>query len=589
MRGQVGARALERSPWWWAALLAGAAVRATGLFGQVAMGDELHAFHGALELPLPQALTTYRMQAHCPPFNAWLRAGIELGLRPGEIALRVPILLCGLAALWLVPRWVARRLDRRTAAITAWLLALSPLLVYYSRFMRPYMPAALAAAAAAGAFFDFWRSGRLTSGIAYAAFASLAVWLHLLAAPFVAAPWLFAGLEAALAAVPRRAPASPHAAAVTSPREEARLPARRAMPPARRLAAVAGALAALIALWAIPAWSSLQRLAPGKQEPLALDARTWREGWMLLAGTSSLVIALLFAVLVVRGAAVLWRRDAALARLVACLVVTQLAALLALAPKALASPPIFARYLLVALVPLLVVAAAGLAHPWPRLPRWSGGLVAVGVLIALLLTGPLVSAGLYSSPFGLRPELLGFVRSAEDTRPAVPKAYADLRAGPAGAVIEFPARGQSRYVNALAATQRVHRRAVRLSPGDRKLLDPRLDLASFVQPEPEAFLAEPGAAFLVVHRDWLPELGPRLGLGPSDPDLYRRAEREVVLMRRQARAMIRRLRGAWGRPDIDAGGVAAWSLERVRRDDPPSTKRVEAPDVEPPSGASGYL
>ncbi|MGH9465279.1 MAG: hypothetical protein ACRD0X_06495 [Thermoanaerobaculia bacterium] len=523
----------------WGAVLLGAGARIAGLDQQILVGDEVHAFRGALALPLPEVLTTYRMQAHCPPFNAWLRAGIELGWRPSELALRVPVLLAGLAALLWVPRWLERRVGAGAATATAWLLALSPLLVYYSRFMRPYLPAALASAVAAAAFFDWWREGRTASGVAYASAASFAVYLHLLAAPFVLAPWLFLAGEAAATR-------------------------GRSLPAPRRLVAVAGLSIALLALWMVPAAASLSRLAPSKSQDLALDLRTWREGGMLLAGVGWPWLAALFALAMARGLVVLSRRDASLARYAVALPLAQLVGVLALSPAYLQSPPIFARYLLVGLVPLLALAGLGLAEPLARVPC-RVQVAAVGLyLAAAAASGPLVHSELYTSPFGLRPEILGFV--SREPRPArsAPPPYARLAALSPGAVIEYPARPLSRFVNPLAVAQRAHGRRVYLSPGDRKLLDPRLDLQSFVGPEPHTLLASK-AALLVVHRDWARELGPDLGAGPLPADLRSRAEEELARMAVQARRLVRRLVGAWGRPDLSQNGLAVWDLERVRR------------------------
>ncbi len=539
-------RASESTPllrqWsFWAAVLIGAGVRVVGLDRQVLVADEVHAFHGALATPLPAALTTYRMQAHCPPFNAWLRAGIELGWRPSELALRLPVLLTGLAVLLAVPCWLERRLGTRAAATAAWLIAPSPLLVYYSRCMRPYMPAVLTSAVAAAAFFDWWREGRAASGAVYAAAASLSIYLHLLAAPLVFAPWLFLAAEAVRSR-------------------------DRTWPGWRRCAVLGGGLAVLLAAWVVPAASSLRRLAPTKSQELALDLRTWREGGMLLAGVGWGWLAVVFALAAGRGLAVLRRRDPAFARYVVILIAAQLLGVLALSPAFLHSPPIFARYLLVALVPLLALAAAGFSDPLSGFTHPARTLAVGLTLAAAVASGPLARAELYTSPFGLRPAVLDFVSGEQRAPPPpAPAAYGQLAERPAGDVVEYPARPLSRFVNTLASYQRLHRRGARLAPGDRKLLDPRLDLASFVDPEPAALLAS-GAALLVVHRDWARELGPGLGAsGSLPPDQRARAERELADMARQARRLVRRLTGAWGPPDLPGRDVAVWDLSRVRR------------------------
>src|SRR5206468_10578860 len=90
------------------------------------------------------------------------------------------------------PLAVRRRLGSRAAAWLAGLAALSPVLVLYGRIARPYMPVVLCGSAAAAAFLAWWERPRPAMGAAYVVAAALAVWLHLVAAPFVAAPFLFA-------------------------------------------------------------------------------------------------------------------------------------------------------------------------------------------------------------------------------------------------------------------------------------------------------------------------------------------------------------------------------------------------------------
>src|SRR6185295_6644154 len=80
----------------------------------------------------------------------------------------------------------------------AWLLAVSPMLVLYSRIARSYMPMLLLGGGAVAAFEAFWRTCRPRWAVAYAALAALAVWFHLGAGPLVAAPLAFAAADAVL-------------------------------------------------------------------------------------------------------------------------------------------------------------------------------------------------------------------------------------------------------------------------------------------------------------------------------------------------------------------------------------------------------
>jgi predicted membrane-bound mannosyltransferase len=158
VKSEVPSPPLVRSPLWWLALAVGTALRAVGLRNQIPLDDEVHVLRAVLELGFPEVLWRYRPADHCLPLTAWLRAWMELGVPPAEWMLRLPILACGVALLVLVSRWLAPRLGFRTAVATTWILALAPPAIYYSRLMRPYMPAALAGCAAAGLFLRWWQT-----------------------------------------------------------------------------------------------------------------------------------------------------------------------------------------------------------------------------------------------------------------------------------------------------------------------------------------------------------------------------------------------------------------------------------------------
>ena len=106
--------------------------------------------------------------------------------------MRGPMLVCGLATLVLFPLYVAPRLGGATAAVFAVLLAISPLLVVYSRMARPYAITLLLG------WFAHARVPSLSCSVAgpgrspaltYGAAATLATWLHPVVAPFVLAPF----------------------------------------------------------------------------------------------------------------------------------------------------------------------------------------------------------------------------------------------------------------------------------------------------------------------------------------------------------------------------------------------------------------
>ncbi len=510
-----------------------------GLFQQVIVGDEQHAFRFALTHSLGQSLTEYSDTANSPPLNAWLRLFLDLGWPPSELALRLPVLVAGFAMLLLVPGWIARRLDARTAVWVAWLLATSPLLVFHSHFMRPYMPYALVTAVAAGMAFEWCREHRLRHGLGYATLGALAVYLHLLAGPFVLAPIAWLALEAARGG-------------------------RQALPPARQIVAVTSLLAGLSLLFLVPGWSSIAELISHRRQPLALGLQDVMAVPIRLSGSGVAWLTFLFCGLALYGAFQLSRRHPALLRYGLCLVFAQLLAVPLLSPRYVANGLIFSRYLLPILAPLLVLVAVGLATA--PIARWSLPWRAAGAafLAASLLRGPLADLEFYRNPFAVRPAAL-VPRRGDADQGREPDLYRQLRAGPPGPIVEAPARPAEIYLAPLARYQTLHRRGAILAARDRALADPRLGLRSVVALEPGRLLASP-AAFLVVHRDWRRELDARRARAPSaSADSARDRNREFARLRRQARRLVSTLEAGWGPPDLSDDGLVAWNLERVRQ------------------------
>ena len=181
--------------WLLAPLAAGCALRLAGLARQILGGDELHAVRAALATPLAELLVTYQRNDNCLPLSAFYRLLALAGVPLTEWVLRAPVLLAGLLLLVAGPLWVHRKLGRAPAVAFAWLLALSPFLIAYSRIARSYLPVVLLSAAAAAAFWEWLATLRPRYGAAYAGLAAMAVYFHPVAAPLVCMPGAFAVAE----------------------------------------------------------------------------------------------------------------------------------------------------------------------------------------------------------------------------------------------------------------------------------------------------------------------------------------------------------------------------------------------------------
>jgi len=178
------------------ALALGAWLRCDQFTMQVLIDDEWHAVHQLLRLAsTPMWLDFGHADFSIPLGLLYALESRTIGL--SETAMRWPMLVSGVATLVLFPLYVAPRLGRAPAAVFALLLALSPLLVIYSRMARPYAITLLLAWSAHAAFhrFDAGPRSQIAAGATYAIAAALAAWLHPIIAPFLVAPFLWAGFD----------------------------------------------------------------------------------------------------------------------------------------------------------------------------------------------------------------------------------------------------------------------------------------------------------------------------------------------------------------------------------------------------------
>jgi hypothetical protein len=546
------------------ALAIGVIFRLWNLRAQVLGEDEMHAIHAALVHPIPAILVTYQRVDNSIPLTALYRFLMDRGVKLTEMLVRLPVLLSGLALLFLAPLWAARRLGWGSALFFAALLATSPGLIFYSRIGRSYGPIVLFAFGALAAFESWWRrpeDWRL--GAAYVVLAALATWFHPVAGPFVVSPFLFAVGD---------------------------LLVRRSFRRLKSLVLLGLATGAAFLAFLYPARKSLIALAKAKHHALHLTKRLVLDVLELHSGSGQRWVAVLFWVAVIAGLARLLRLDSRLAALSATAMLGHLAGLLFLAPVGYDDPPIFFRYVLVGLPWLLLWLAALVgARPPDRSPfssspvaltessrardpkaedrratsrRWGGwpaAGAAVVLLLAMVLTGPLMDHRVWRSSFAHHYDFL--IKKA--LRPTlipdkVPRIYNKLAASKEpGAVLEYPWAAGWHVNRAFFLYQELHKREVVVGAVSVLLADKRLAFRNMAAGRPEGFL-QSRARWLVVHRDLVKEEN---GIPPPQP-MERRFR---FLFPTSARHALRQLTREWGKPDESDERVAVWDLERVRK------------------------
>ena len=166
------------------ALIAAAALRFAALGQKPLWCDELASLQ---RLSLPFSAHVQAMKGNHPLFELLLR----LWMPPdgSDAWMRIPSAALGVAAVWMT--WLlVRGLGARYGLVAAWLMALSPLHVMYSRIARPYSLACTLALASTLALIWAIRRRSVLSFAAYALATALLVYANL----FAASLWMAQGI-----------------------------------------------------------------------------------------------------------------------------------------------------------------------------------------------------------------------------------------------------------------------------------------------------------------------------------------------------------------------------------------------------------
>lgn len=437
---------------WLCAVVVGAALRLHQLHDQVLVDDEWHALHALLAGGPLDVLRSFGTTDHSIPLTLYDML-LERTIGLTELGMRLPSLAAGIVTLVFLP-WLLRDVaGTRTSVGLAWLLAIAPLHVFFSRYARPYEPAMLASCVALVGLYRTTHERRR--------------WLHRAALMCaVAAPWL---LPVVLPVV-----VSALALAGLNALRSLRTGADAARQARRTLIGLVLVVAAWVVLLGIPLVFDVAAIG-GKVGRGTLEWTTLTGASELLLGTTSRLLRIACVVAVLAGGVVLLRRAPHFAAWLALAATAQVVALVVAAPHGLRFPIVLARYLF-ALSPfllLLLALACDAADTALRARLWrtrlgrtrlaSAPLVTAASVALLFAAGPLPWIDTFPNDFtnhasyqaDYRPE-----RYFERFRPQrVSAFYEQLAREPAGSrtVLEAP---WYFYWHGLAWLQRTHRQHV---------------------------------------------------------------------------------------------------------------------------------
>jgi len=485
------------------ATLVGGFLRLYQITSQIIADDEWHAVHVAFCNSYGQILIHFGQSDYCIPLAFLDKLAIQtVGL--SEMLMRTPMLLLGIASIPIFPLLAMRWTGPRTAGLFAWLIALSPLHIYFSRYARPYDISLFFTCVAWAAFPRWWCDRRDAWRVLYVACSVAATFFHPFFLLAALAPMVFAFIQAM-----RRGA------------RESRWPS------IARLVGMAAWIGLPLAIVLAPAlWIDGQSLFA----KVGQDRMDWHSiigAIQLLLGTSHNGIVGLEIAGIGVGAWALARNRRDVAIYVAVIMCIEFTVLAILHPKGIQFPIVVARYG-VSLLPLFLLLLAvglgaaedGLRRLWAACPR---GAIGATTCAALFFTGPVpaiyshpnawTNHALYQYAYGFNPNVrYDFLRPLSFSR-----FYDTLRDSPPGSllILEAPWRFEWHF-NPYPFYQAYHRQRMVVgflaSPqsaaesGELRPSEPGNDFRNSLHVADRQRLAARGVDYVIFHKRYTDEL-----------------------------------------------------------------------------------
>lgn len=353
-------------------LSTGLALRAYQLNLQIVTGDEWHALHKVIADDAAGIASSFGAADHSIPITLYFETlSNTIGL--SHVAFYLPFVLTGMLVVGVIPALCSRYTGWPLALLLAGFLALSPYFIAYSRFARPYMPAMLLSFVAIYCFYRWQEAQRTRFAVAYAVAAGLTGFFLVAYLPFVLAPFLIFGLVAL--------------------HDKNRLTAIGRLFATGLLTAVV--LAALIGQPLFEDFGAIET----KLNAAQIGAEVLLDAIQVLYGGAGLPLTSIMLLLATLGLVAALRHKQYFLLYLCLLGLIQTTSVLLVAPKGGDNAIIVARYILPAVIPLILLACYCLLAVSKHIGfmhRTYGAVVPAALLLTLTLMGAL--SKLYYSP-----------------------------------------------------------------------------------------------------------------------------------------------------------------------------------------------
>ncbi len=352
----------------------GAVLRLYLIGDQILLDDEWHGLQYVLSRPLESVWLDYNAAVNSSrPYNVY-RWILLYTIGWSEIALRLPVLVCGILTPPVLAALARRHVGEKAALYFGFLLAASPFLVFYGRFCRSYGLVALLAPLCLLSLVGLLTTGKTRWAVLYVVTSTLAVYSHLTA------------LTVALSML--------CGAAVAWSVDRHRAGGARLQVNGWHLAAAGSLVIVLLAIILAPVIEGSARLPVGVGQ---ISISTLSGSLRMLGGTGSTEVGIVMAVFSIAGWIILTRRNGLVGGLCLATVVASILMVVLTHPYQVSHPIVFLRYLMPVVPWFYLFVAVALAALLAELQeRWGtqrkGNLLLdVGVvclLLSLLFLGP---------------------------------------------------------------------------------------------------------------------------------------------------------------------------------------------------------
>ncbi|MBC8466763.1 MAG: hypothetical protein H8D55_02880 [Deltaproteobacteria bacterium] len=352
------------------AVIFGAGLRLYQLPGQILFGDEWHAIFAATHFDYSQIVSNFGLSDRSIPITLYYKFAMNsVGLE--EWVIRAPFFLSGTLTILVLPLLIRSLVGRFTSNLFAWLLAISPPLIFYSRFARPYSISLFCGFVAVIMFFRWWMAPNWRPAILYVILAAASAYLLLVTLPFVLGPFLFF-LALSL-----------HSPWIQLSHSIKRLTGLGIL-----------TLFPLLLLLAPPLYFSFEAVS-NKASHSMVQLSVMAEAFKILTGQESLIIITITLMLAITGLIRMCRKSPSFTAYLFALSLIQAVTILILRPMGANAPHILARYMLLALPAMLIFVAAGveaiLAVFHSPLKKWVRIALPVGLCTLFFLEGPILA------------------------------------------------------------------------------------------------------------------------------------------------------------------------------------------------------